>query len=273
MEDLLKAALLGIVQGLTEFLPVSSTGHLVATGELLGVSEDEFGLGFDAAIHLGTLFAVLLYFRVLVMDLARAWALSVVNLHWNVSQDSRVAWFILLATIPAAIAGVLVEGIAQDAFRSTFLVGVMMLIFSLPMLAAERFASSGRRDMSSLTVVDAVLIGIAQALALVPGVSRSGISISAGMGRGFDRTNAATFAFLLSGPIIAAASFKQFIDAARSEAFSSQIGLYLVGLITAAVVGYAAIAFFLKFLKTNSLIPFVLYRTLLGIVLILSSLG
>jgi undecaprenyl-diphosphatase len=275
VDEFLEAALLGIVQGLTEFLPISSTGHLILISELLGIDDDKFGLRFDASIHLGTLAAVLVYFRVLVLRLIGAWWDSVRARDWQLTPDARLAWLLLLGTIPAAIAGVLLESWVEDELRDPAVLGAMLIVFSLPMVLAERYGSR-TRDVGETRPLDALGIGAAQAVALIPGVSRSGITISVGMFAGFKREEAATFAFLLSAPIIAAAGGKQVFDVIRGEEAGASAGLdvYLVGLVTASLVGYAAVAFLLRFLRTNTLYPFVYYRVVLGgVVLALVAAG
>jgi undecaprenyl-diphosphatase len=266
VEDLLEAAILGVVQGLTEFLPISSTGHLVLTEKLLGIDEARFGLQFDAAIHLGTLAAVLVYFRVVILRLAGAWFLSIQARDPGLSLDSRLAWLLLLGTIPAGIAGLLIEDYAEDHLRSPELVATMLILFCLPILLAERLGKQ-QRGIASATPLDALLLGVAQSIALIPGVSRSGITISAAMFAGFKREEAAVFAFLLSAPIIAAAGGKQVLDLIRGvdDGPSASIGVYVMGLITAGLVGYAAVAFLLRFLRGNPLYAFVAYRIILGV--------
>lgn len=275
VNDLLEAALLGIVQGLTEFLPISSTGHLVLTSEFLGIDEDKFGLQFDAAIHLGTLAAVLVYFRVTILALAGAWFASLRARHWQHTKEARLAWLLVLGTIPAGIAGLFLESTIANEFRSPAVVAIMLIVFSVPMLLAERYGAR-RRDVGDSGPRDALLIGAAQAIALIPGVSRSGITISTGMFAGFKREEAATFAFLLSAPIIAAAGGKQVFDLIRGADDGGSAGaeVFAVGLITAALVGYAAVSFLLRYLRTNSLHPFVYYRLALGsLVLVLVAAG
>jgi undecaprenyl-diphosphatase len=269
VDEFLEAALLGIVQGLTEFLPISSTGHLILISELLGIDEDKFGLRFDASIHLGTLAAVLVYFRVIVLRLIGAWWGSVRARDWQHTPDARLAWLLLLGTVPAAIAGVLLESWVEDELRDPAVVGAMLIVFSLPMVLAERYGSR-TRDIGETRPLDALGIGAAQAVALIPGVSRSGITISAGMFAGFKREEAATFAFLLAAPIVAAAGGKQVFDVIRGEESGASAGLdvYLVGLVTAGLVGYAAVAFLLRFLRTNTLYPFVYYRVVLGVIVL-----
>lgn len=270
MTDLLQAILLGVVQGLTEFLPVSSTGHLVLTESLLGVSHDEFGLSFDASMHLGTLAAVLLYFRMTALSLMGAWLRSLRDRKWDVTTESRLAWLIVLATIPAGLIGAALESTAENAFRSPAVVAVMLLAFSVPMLLAER-VGRGDRELDHARPADALLLGLAQSIALIPGVSRSGITISAAMFGGFKREQAAVFTFLMSAPIIAAAGGKQMVDAARGGNSTAADGwLYAAGLLSEAVVGYAAIAFLVRYLSFNSLNVFVAYRVALGLAVWLS---
>ncbi len=277
MSELLEAAILGIVQGLTEFLPISSTGHLILAEKALGVSQEEFGLRFDAAVHLGTLAAVMIYFRTLVISIAIGWLASVRAGRWNLTPESRLGWLLIIGTIPAGIFGLLLEETAEDSFRSATLVGVTLILFCIPMILAERFGKINRA-MPTATRWDAVKIGLAQSVALIPGVSRSGITISAGMLSGLRREEAAVFAFLLSGPIIAAAGGKQLFDILTGNAESSRLeneaAVYVVGLITAAIVGYAAVALLIKFLRSNPLHLFVGYRVVIGAtVLILAAAG
>jgi undecaprenyl-diphosphatase len=271
VSDILKAAVLGIVQGLTEFLPVSSTGHLVLTEKALGVSQDEFGLTFDAAIHLGTLTAVLIYFRATFYDLLRDGARSLLARTWDLTPHSRLAWLLVIGTIPAGIAGLLIENTAEDTFRSPELVAVMLILFCAPMALAERLGRQSR-GLESATPRDALLMGVAQSIALVPGVSRSGITISAAMFARFRREQAAVFAFLLSGPIIAAAGGKQLFDIARGKTEQSSLDnpllVYAVGLVTAAVVGYMAVALLVRYLRINPLHVFIVYRVVLGIAIL-----
>ncbi len=268
MTDVLEALVLGIVQGLTEFLPISSTGHLIITEEVLGISDGKFGLQFDAAIHLGTLAAVLFYFRGTVLGLVRAWVTSLPRLNWQHTAESRLAWLLVIGTIPAAIAGMLIESTAERELRDAVLVAAMLILFCGPMVLAERWRR-GQREIGSARLRDALLIGVAQSIALIPGVSRSGITISVGMMAGFRREEAASFAFLLSVPVIAGAGGKQMLDTLRDgSTVSSGLAEYGVGLAAAAIVGYAAIAFLMSFLRTNSLFVFVGYRVVLGSVVL-----
>lgn len=264
MADLLEALVLGVVQGLTEFLPISSTGHLILTEELLGIPQDRFGLQFDAAIHLGTLTAVLFYFHDTVRRLIVAWFASLASRDWRASPDSILAWLLIVGTIPAAVAGALIESTAESELRDPAIVGAMLLLFCLPMLLAER-SRRGERGIYDAGIKDALLLGVAQSVALIPGVSRSGITISTGMLAGLRREEAASFAFLLSVPVIAGAGGKQIFDALSGNETSAGVDVYAVGLIAAAVVGYAAVAFLMRFLRVRSLLSFVAYRVVLGV--------
>jgi undecaprenyl-diphosphatase len=265
MSDILSAIVLGIVQGLTEFLPVSSTGHLLLTQKILGIDGEEFGLQFDASIHLGTLAAVLLYFRATFNSLIRAWFASVAARRWDLTSDSKLAWLLILGTIPAGIFGFLVQSEAEDSIRSPALVAAMLLLFTLPMLAAERYGKQERNTDES-TAKDALLLGFAQSIALIPGVSRSGITISAAMFDGYKREQAAVFTFLLAAPITAAAGLKQVFDIARGDTQGDvQVTVIMAGVVTSFVVGLAAIAFLIKYLRNNPLNLFAAYRVALGV--------
>jgi undecaprenyl-diphosphatase len=267
VSEILEAIVLGVVQGLTEFLPISSTGHLILAEKVLGISGDDFGLRFDAAIHLGTLAAVLIYFRVLITGLIVSWIESIKVRKWDLTSDSKLAWLLILGTIPAGIAGYFLESTAEDTFRDPLLVGAMLIVFSAPMYLAERLGSQSR-GLETATPKDALVMGAAQAVALIPGVSRSGITISAGMLSGFKREEAAVFVFLLSAPVIAAAGLKQVFDILTGDAGSSgldnELLVYAIGLITAGLVGYVAVAFLLRYLRFNTLKIFIVYRLVLG---------
>jgi undecaprenyl-diphosphatase len=274
LEDLLKAAILGTVQGLTEFLPVSSTGHLILTEKLLRIDEDRYGLSFDVAIHMGTLLALLVYYGARWVSLARA-AFTSVTKRSMVEPEARLAWLIVLGTAPAAVLGLAFGNWIEDSLRSPWLVAVMLIAFSAVFVLAETVGKR-LRALHQLTWVDAMVVGVAQAVALVPGVSRSGATISAGLLRDVQRPDAANFAFLLSAPIIAGAGVSELPAVVRDFADGTLGGadaaFFVTGFVFAAAVGYAAIALLLRFLRTNSLLPFVWYRVGLGVV-VLAVLG
>jgi undecaprenyl-diphosphatase len=270
IEDLVRAAILGAVQGLTEFLPVSSTGHLILAARVLGIDEDEYGLPFDAALHLGTLLALLTFFGSTWLRLGRAGARSLAVRALS-DPDARLAWLIVAGTVPAVVIGLSFERPIEDHLRSPLLVGIMLISFSAVFVLAER-SGRQRRGMADAGLFDALFVGLAQAVALVPGVSRSGATISAGLFRDLERREAATFAFLLSAPVIAGAGSLQLLRVIGRFADGTYTGedlaFFATGFVTAAVVGYAAIAFLMRYLSRNSLMAFVWYRVALGLVVI-----
>lgn len=268
IEDLLKAAILGIVQGLTEFLPVSSTGHLILAEKILGVDQDKYGLSFDASLHLGTLLALLIFFGTAWIRLAEGAIRTVSKRSLAGDPDGKLAWLIVLGTIPAGVLGFLFESKIDDTLRSPALIATMLILFSGVFLLAEAVASRVR-TIDEMTPVDSILIGFAQAIALIPGVSRSGSTICAGLFRGLRREDAARFAFLLSAPVIAGGGGKELLHVI-SEFHNGKLGgddaaFFATGFVLAAIVGYASIAYLMRFLQTNSLRPFVYYRVGLGL--------
>ncbi len=273
MPDLLKAAILGIVQGLTEFLPVSSTGHLVLLEEGLDVSQDKFGLTFDAAIHLGTLLAILIYFWETVVRLVVAGFASIGRRRWDFNADSRLAWLIVIGTVPAALIGFFFENTVEEKLRDPAWVATMLILFSGALVLAELLGKK-RLQASQLGAPGALLVGLAQAVALIPGVSRSGITMSAGMLAKLDRQQAATFAFLLSGPIVAGAGFKKLYDVAEGGArggFSTweDLMFFVVGVHSGRrSPAILRSGFFLAYLRRHSLYPFVVYRVALGVIVL-----
>jgi undecaprenyl-diphosphatase len=265
--SLFEAIVLGIVQGLTEFLPISSTGHLRIVPAFVGW--DDPGSAFTAVIQLGTTVAVLIYFREDLWWIAQAWLRSVFRRGGGDAgpreeADARLGWYIVLGTIPIGIFGLAFKHSIEHGARSLYLIGIVLIVFGFVMLAAERFASR-RRELASMTPVDGAFVGIAQALALVPGVSRSGATISAGLFRGLTREAAARYSFLLSTPaIVLAALFelKGIVDG--SEHVHASGGDIVVAAIFAFVFGYWSISFLLRFVTRHGLVWFVLYRFVLG---------
>ena len=271
MPDLLKAAVLGIVQGLTEFLPVSSTGHLVLLEKAFGLSQDRLGIPFDSALHLGTLLAILVFFWATILGLIRAWLTSVRERRWDLSTDSRLAWLIAIATVPAGIVGFLFESDIENKLRQPVTIAVMLAVFGLVLLIAE-VQASGKLHASQIGFKGAVFVGLAQAIAVIPGVSRSGITMSAGLFARLDRQQAATFAFLLSAPVVAGAGLKGLYDALKA-AHNGLLGredlaFFAVGFAMAALTGYVTIGVLLRFLRGHSFVPFVAYRFGLAMVVV-----
>jgi undecaprenyl-diphosphatase len=275
--DFLKAIILGAVEGLTEFAPVSSTAHLVVAQRALGLSASGAGLRLDAAAHLGALAAVLLYFRRTIGVLAAAWLASVRAGNWLLSGDSRLAWFLIVSALPGVLAGLLLQSTLDDAARRPVLVGLVLIVFSLPLLLAG-WLGHNHRHLDGLGFRDAAVIGASQALALFPGVSRAGITIAAGMLAGFRREQAAIYAFLLSVPVIAAAGASQLVEAlgdpAAAGPWPHEVFIAATALVVAAVAGYAAIAWLLSYLRHGSLSGFVVYRVVAGcLILVLAAAG
>jgi undecaprenyl-diphosphatase len=272
--SLFEAIVLGIVQGLTEFLPISSTGHLRIVPAFVGW--DDPGSAFTAVIQLGTTVAVLIYFREDLWRITQAWLRSLRRRgptpDARENADARLGWYIVLGTIPIGIFGLAFKHDIEHGARSLYLIGIVLIVFGFVMLAAERFATR-RRELASMTPVDGAFIGISQALALVPGVSRSGATISAGLFRGLTREAAARYSFLLSTPaIVLAALFelKGIVDG--SEHTGANTADILVATAFAFVFGYWSISFLLRFITRHGLVWFVLYRVLLGaLVLVLTA--
>jgi undecaprenyl-diphosphatase len=261
MPDVLIAALLGVVQGLTEFLPVSSHAHLVIGQRILGADPARFGLPFDVAVHIGTLAAVLIYFAGTWIHLLRGLFAG----RW------RLPMLLALGTIPAVIAGLALED-AETSLRQVPMIVITLLIGSIVFLIVERIATQ-RRDMADIRGSDAVLVGIAQAIALFPGISRSGITISAGLWLGLARVDATRFSFLLSAPVIAGAAAKTLLGEGAAEMLTHP-DIVVVGVVTSFASGIAAIAFLMRFLRTRSLAWFVPYRlALAGLLVIWMALG
>ena len=277
--DYVYATLLGIVQGLTEFLPVSSSAHLLVVPWLLGWESP--GLAFDAALHLGTLAAVIVYFWRDLVAMARAFPRAMQRPGAILRSDNpadvmpRLSLLIALGTVPGLVAGFLGAetidtvyhpgGVAPDAV--VVVIAAALIVLALLLLWAER-AARHVRGVESLTVRDAVIIGLAQAAALIPGVSRSGATITAGLFRGLTRADAARFSFLLGAPIVAAAGAKGLLDTLTSGLDMGQLGVFAVGLMTSALAGFAAIWGLLRYLQRASTAVFIIYRIGLGIMLL-----
>jgi undecaprenyl-diphosphatase len=270
MDTVIQALVMGIVQGLTEFLPVSSSGHLIVVPFLLGWN-DAFinSLAFSVMLHMGTLLALLVYFRTDWLRLVPAGLATIRDRSFHDDEDRRLAWLLVAATIPAAIVGFLLNDIIETSFRSVGLVAVTLVIGGLILLIADRFGARSR-SIEDVTFPIAVGIGAAQALALIPGISRSGISISAARMVGMDRESAARFAFLMATPITAGAGIFEVRKLLTGEAGVSVEAVPLVvGLVAAAISGIAAIHFMLSYLRRQSLDIFVWYRFLLAAVVLI----
>jgi len=260
--DLLQAVVLAVVQGLSEFLPISSSGHLILVPHFLGWTDQ--GLAFDVAVHVGTLLAVLIYFRRQLGTMAVAWVDSV--LRRRHTRDSRLAWQILVATIPVGLVGLAFDDFIEANLRSPLFVAGTLTVFGLLMYAADRYGK-GNRDEYDLSWGQALTIGVAQALALMPGTSRSGVTMTAGRMLGLTRSAAARFSFLLAVPGIAAAGAYEGMKLVTStEPVAWQP--MLVGALFAALSGIACIHFLIRFIERIGLLPFALYRLLLAALIV-----
>ncbi len=274
MDIVLQALVMGIVQGLTEFLPVSSSGHLIIVPYLLGW-DDAFvtSLAFSVMLHMGTLVALLVYFRADWLRLVPAGLAAVRDRSLRDDPDRRLAWLVIAATIPAALAGFLLNDLIEQRFRQVGLVALMLVVGGVILWLADRW---GRRDrgIGDVTFPVALGIGAAQALALVPGISRSGISISAARLAGLDREAAARFSFLMATPVTAGAGVFEARKLLTGEAgVNIAVAPLLVGMIAALGSGLVAIHFMLRYLRTRSLSVFVAYRFVLAAVVLVAWLG
>ena len=257
---------LAVIQGLTEFLPVSSTAHLVLAPWLLGWKDP--GLPFDIALHAGTLAALVLYFfRDWMQMIAHAFGMKYGN-DAELKRNPGLFWLIVIGTIPVGIAGLLFNKQAEGAWRNPFVIGGMLIGVGILMWIAESM-SSRRKDIGQVSGLDAAAIGVAQALAVVPGTSRSGITITAGLFRDLDRGAAARFSFLLSTPALAAAVLKGAWDIKKAGGIPHDMRVpVVVGIVVSALVGAFVIGFLLDFLRRHTLKPFVYYRIVFGIIVI-----
>jgi undecaprenyl-diphosphatase len=263
---LYQAIILAIVQGLTEFMPISSTAHLAVIPKLMGWTDQ--GLGFDIALHVGTLAAVLVFFF-------RDWMAIVCNAFGIKATPARedennrsLLWYLVAGSIPVGIAGLLLKKYAEGPGRNFYVIGAMMIIIGLVMGAAD-YVGKDRKTMTTMSWADALWVGLSQALAVVPGTSRSGITISAGRFRSLTREAAARFSFLLSTPAIAAAALKDYQELRHAGGVPPEMRLpYLVGIVVSAVTGLVVIGFFLKYLRQHTFRLFVWYRIVFGIILI-----
>ena len=277
-----QAVVLAVVQAFGEFLPISSSAHLILTRWLFGWSELDpaMDLTFDVALHAGTLIAVLIYFfptwiNLIVAGFGGRPRLSAAGAAFgnvddaDAGRDRMLLWWLVLGTIPGAIAGKLLDKYAELKFRQNYLlIGSMLAIVGLLMWLADKYGAK-RRPITGINAVYAVLIGIAQAFALIPGVSRSGSTITAGLARGLNREAAARFSFLLLAPITAGAVLLKAHAVLKAGGLPPGMKTpFLIGISVSAVLGFAVIAMFLRFLRTHTLNLFVIYRIVLGIVVI-----
>jgi undecaprenyl-diphosphatase len=263
---LFQVVILSIIQGVTEFLPVSSTAHLALAPWLLGWADQ--GLTFDIALHAGTLLAALLYFcNAWVQIIAQGFGLRA-GKDPALRDNPRMLWLLAVGSIPVGVAGFIFGKQAESTWRNPFVMGTMMILVGLLMWMAERSSARGR-DLAHVTLSDSIVVGLAQAAAVVPGVSRSGITIAAALFRNLDRVAAARFSFLLAAPAIAGAAAKAFYDLNKHGGIPADMRTpFMLGIALSAASGFAVIAFFLRFLQHRSLKFFIYYRIIFGIIVI-----
>jgi len=285
MTTLLQAVILGIVQGLTEFIPVSSSAHLIIVPWLFRWNDPALtSLPFDVALHLGTLVSVLWYFRADWARLVRAGIASIRERNIGNDPYQRLAWLVIFACIPGGIAGVVLEGKIGDWFHTPnqpivssamIVMAIIIIVLGLFLFLAEHFARHSR-NIQQMTLKDALVIGLSQAFAVFPGVSRSGSTITAGLALGFERESAARFSFLLSAPIIAGAGLKSlaeiYVGISSGSIAQNDLTLFPIGVIAATISGYMAIRFLMRYLQSHSTNIFVYYRWILALVIIVVAL-
>jgi len=271
--QLLQAALLGIVQGLTEFLPVSSSAHLILVREVLGwglLDDPHWNMIFDVSAHAGTFAALVAYFWGDIRRLVSAFLASLRSGLGDV-PERRLAWILLVATVPGGLAGWLGEDVIESFFRQApILVALLLVVFGFILWAADRLGKRAR-EFGSIGWLDGVLIGCAQALALAPGVSRSGVTMTVGLARGMTRETAARFSFLLSTPIVGAAALYGLkgVTGGMNALPQGSLPTLAVGFASAAVSGYLCVRYFLRYLQRHALAPFIAYRIAVGAFLLL----
>lgn len=263
--DYILSIVAGIIQGLTEFLPISSSGHLILFHDIFDFHLPD-DLLFDVTLHLGTLLAVVLFFYHDIIKIIRGFLSSLVNWNLKNNYNQRMAWMVLIGTLPAALAGFFLEDFIVDYLRSPVVVASMFIVVGLLFFVFEKYAKH-QQDLQSASFFDSLVVGLAQVLALIPGVSRSGITIIAGMGRRLKREEAARFSFLISVPIIFGAGFKQSLEI---KSFSDvNMMILALGVLSSAITGYFTIKYLIKYLSHHSLNIFAWYRLIIGCLILI----
>lgn len=260
MWDFFEALVLGTIQGLTEFLPISSSAHLRIFPEMFGWGDP--GAAFTAVIQIGTELAVLIYFRHDIWRIGSTWVKSLVKPEYRGHLDARMGWFIIIGSLPIVLLGVALKDVIEKDFRSLWIIGTTLIVLGIILGIADRLSRSDK-TIKQITLRDAVLMGLAQACALVPGVSRSGATISMGRFLGYEREAATRYAFLLAIPAVVGAGLFELKEIPHGENTYGW-GPTITATVVSFVVGYAAIAWLLRYVSTRSYTPFVLYRVVLG---------
>jgi undecaprenyl-diphosphatase len=264
--DFWQALLLGVVEGITEFLPVSSTGHLTIVEKLLGLSVDDAGVtAFTAVIQVGAIIGSIVYFRADIVRLAVAWFRGLAGAEARREPDYRMAWLVIAGSIPIGVVGLLARHLITGAFRSLWVVVAGLVVWSVVMVLAERLGRQDRGE-ESLTLTDSLVVGFVQCISLVPGVSRSGATISAGLFRGLDRVSATRLSFFLAIPALTAAGIFEAVGSADDIASSVGWGPTILATVVSLVVALAAIAWLLRLVARFPITVFVAYRLVLAVV-------
>ena len=274
MEALIHAAILGIVQGLTEFLPISSSAHLILVPKLLGWNDPFIdSAAFDVMLHMGTLVALLVYFWRDLIEILGAGLASIRDRRIGDDPQRRLAWLLVVSVIPAAILGAGLESFFDQAFREHYQWIALFVLIGATLLWLGERRGTQTRGLDGMVLRDAVTIGVAQALALFPGTSRSGITIAAGLLLGLKREAAARFSFLMAVPVIAGAGIWKARTLVGASLGGTQVNELIVGIVTSAIFGFIAIAFLLRFLRTNPTTVFIAYRIVFAVVIVVAWLG
>lgn len=261
VEDVLKAVVLGLIQGLTEFLPISSSAHLRIYPELVGWGDP--GAAFTAVIQIGTELAVLIFFRKDIWRIFSTWTRSLVRPEYRGHLDARMGWYVIVGSVPIVVLGILLKDVIERDFRSLWLIAGTLVVFGVVLGVADRVGSTDRQ-IREMHLRHAVLMGLAQACALVPGVSRSGATLSMGRFLGYDREAATRYAFLLAIPAVVGAGLFEIPEISSGDNAYGW-GATVTATVVSFVVGYAAISWLLRYVSTKSYTPFVLYRVALGL--------
>ena len=266
--ELLHAIILGAVEGITEFLPISSTGHLTIAEQLLGYQLDAAGVtAFTAVVQLGAIAAAVLYFWHDIVRITVAWCKGVFDKQLRGNKDYLMGWYVIIGSVPIAIIGLLLKPVIETTFRGLWVVALGLIGWSIVMLIAD-YKGNEKRSQADITWRDAVYMGAMQCFALIPGVSRSGATISAGLLRGIDRVSATRLSFLLGIPALLAAGGLQAVSHAGQISVHVGWGAMAAGIAASFAVGYASIAWLLKFVSRHTFMPFIIYRVLLGLAII-----
>lgn len=260
MVDFLQAVVLGIIQGLTEFLPISSSAHLRILPEVFGWGDP--GAAFTAVVQIGTELAVLIYFWRDIWRIGSTWVKSLFRPEYRGQLDARMGWFIILGSVPIVVLGIALKDVIEQDFRSLWVIGTMLIVMGIVLGIADRVGGTSKR-LKQLSLRDAILMGCAQALALIPGVSRSGATLSMGRFLGYERETATRYAFLLAIPAVIGAGLFELKEIPHGDNLYGW-GPTIVATIASFIVGYAAIAWLLRYITTHSYTPFVIYRIALG---------